>query len=409
MASIAGSRAFLLLWTASVISTTGTQIVLLVLPIEVYRRTGSEFAIAVIWAAYLLPGAMFGAIAGLLADRWDKKRILIVANLAQAAAVLLLLPVGYSHWLLLVFGSAFLEALMGQIFVLAEQGLVPQLVRQHQLMQANSLSAVGTQAARMIGPVLGGLLLATWGYESAILIDSLSFAASAVLIARLATRATPAPTPQRLSRRLDRSVVEDLTAGILMSVRNRRVWSVLLVGGLGLLAGTSFQTVLVPFVIDDMGESSAFLGSALGLRGLAAIVGGFILIRAGAALAPRILLPMSLGALGLGITILAIWPGPFVFVTFMLIAGPLIVASGSSQRTLLQTAADPAQQGRVLGLSASSGGVLALLGTLYAGIAAETLGPGFVMAGSGILLVVVAVIGLRLIPRGGGLFHRVRA
>jgi MFS family permease len=130
-------RNFGLLWLGGLISMLGDWALLTALPFFIYERTGSALAASGMLIAYVAPGLLFGSLAGVFVDRWDRRRTLIAANLLRAPLLLLLLLVRSPDWFWLVYVVAFAEATIGQFFTPAENALLPLLVGEERLMTAN--------------------------------------------------------------------------------------------------------------------------------------------------------------------------------------------------------------------------------------------------------------------------------
>ena len=159
------NRSLAQLWLAQMISLLGDWALYVVVPVTVYRATGSKSALAIAFVCGTLPALLFSLLGGVLADRWPQKRTMIAADLARGAALLLLLSVANArhfgpHDLSLFYVVSFLVASFSCFFGPARQSLMRVLVPKEQLMQANSLIFSGTQACGLVGPVIGGLLLA---------------------------------------------------------------------------------------------------------------------------------------------------------------------------------------------------------------------------------------------------------
>ncbi len=92
-------RDFALLWVADLISLAGDWVLIAALPVYVYERIGSTLALGLTWLAYALPGVLFGSVAGVFVDRWDRRRTMVVVNLLQAALMLCLLLAQRDGWL----------------------------------------------------------------------------------------------------------------------------------------------------------------------------------------------------------------------------------------------------------------------------------------------------------------------
>jgi hypothetical protein len=123
-------RDFSLLWFAGLISITGDWMLIIALPITVYELTGSPLATGGILIANKLSALLLGSVAGVLVDRWDRKRTMVIANLIRAPLLLLLLAVNSADrvWIAYVTGAAL--SAVGQFFRPAENALLPRLVEQ---------------------------------------------------------------------------------------------------------------------------------------------------------------------------------------------------------------------------------------------------------------------------------------
>ena len=147
-------RNFGLLWSAGLISLAGDWMLRIALPIYVYQLTGSALATSTMLIAGMLPDLLFGSIAGVFVDRWDRKRTMVICNLLLAIGLLPLLAVRSAEQLWLLYLVAFCESTIAQFFGPAENALLPQLVSEDQLVAANSLNSLNNSLARLIGPAL---------------------------------------------------------------------------------------------------------------------------------------------------------------------------------------------------------------------------------------------------------------
>jgi MFS family permease len=181
------SPAFVVYWSARTLSFVGTGITVVVLPVLVYGLTGSPAAVASLTAVQAAPYLVFGLLAGAMADRLNRKKMMVVCD---AAAALLLAAVPIMAALhQLVLAQLFLVALgIGTAFVwfdAANFGALPALVNRDQLPAAISLLEASGTTALLIGPTLGGALLAFMAPPYALGFDAASYLASAVLLASI--------------------------------------------------------------------------------------------------------------------------------------------------------------------------------------------------------------------------------
>lgn len=181
-------RDFRWLWTGQAIGGIGNQVTRIVLPYQVYVLTGSTLAIAGLAAFQLVPLLVFALGAGTLADAFDRRRLLLVTQLGQAAAsaVLVVLALQPEPPLAAIFAVAAVIASLGAIGHPASASAVPRLVPPERLPAAIALNQLSFQASSIVGPAIGGILIATVGVAGAYGIDVVTFAAS--IVALLAIR-----------------------------------------------------------------------------------------------------------------------------------------------------------------------------------------------------------------------------
>src|SRR5215213_10160604 len=197
MLAVLRQRNFALLWAGGLISMLGDWLLFIALPFYIYDLTGSALATGAMFIAETLPILLFGSIGGVFADRWDRKKTMIVADLLRAALLLLLLVVRSPEWLWAIYLVVFVQSSVGQFFNPAKGALIPQLVEESQLMPANSLNSLGVELTRLIGAPLGGALMALLGLSSVVIVDCVSFAISALLIGLIATPRSQHTTESR--------------------------------------------------------------------------------------------------------------------------------------------------------------------------------------------------------------------
>nr|MDQ2829706.1 MFS transporter [Chloroflexota bacterium] len=185
-----------LLWSAGLISLTGDWLLLIALPIYVYTLTHSTALTSVTFIVEALPSVLLGSVAGVFVDRWDRRRTMVAANLAQATGLLPLLAVRSADQLWLVYTVSVVEAILALFFAPAEQSLLPTLVDDERLVAANALSALNGNLARLAGAPLGGLVAGLLGLGGAVVLDAASFLLSSLLILAITISTTESKVDQ---------------------------------------------------------------------------------------------------------------------------------------------------------------------------------------------------------------------
>ena len=181
------SRDFRLLLGAGAVFYLGQMVTYVVLPAQMYRLTGSNAAVGALGAAEVVPLVVFGLWGGALADHVDRRKLLVRTGVAQVAitgALVANAAATRPHvWLLYVLGA--LAATAGALQRPSREALLPRVVQRSELPAAVSMNQLVMQAATLLGPALGGLLLATVGSAWAYSVDLAGLAVATALMARL--------------------------------------------------------------------------------------------------------------------------------------------------------------------------------------------------------------------------------
>lgn len=188
-------RAFARLWLAGAVSETGDWLLLIALPVYVLQLTGSSLVTSTVFLLGLLPGLVVGPLAGVLVDRWDRRRTLVAVSVAQALLLLPLLAVHARQQLWIVYAVAAAEAALGHLFQPAKNAQVPATVPAGELVAANSLTGITDNLARLVGGPLGGVILEVAGLAGVVACDAASFLVAALLLANGRARGRSEPGP----------------------------------------------------------------------------------------------------------------------------------------------------------------------------------------------------------------------
>lgn len=156
------------------------------LALLVLARSGSLFGVGSLLVAQALPRVLLGSWAGVLADRWSPRAVLVACDVGRAAIVLVLLAVPVAHEIGLTDAVLMGEGFLSVVFSTARARGLPALVPESQLHAANGYLSAGLGAARVLGPGLAGLLLVQGGLPFTIVVDAASYLVSAGLLGSLA-------------------------------------------------------------------------------------------------------------------------------------------------------------------------------------------------------------------------------
>jgi MFS family permease len=173
-------RDFRLLWIGQVVSGLGRQVTTIVLPYQLYVLTGTPLAIGALALVQVVPIMAFSLGGGVVADAVDRRRLLLLtqAGLAAASVALAGLALLPATPVLAIYAVAFVAAGLGAIDQPARSSAVPRLVPRERLPAAIALGQLNFQAAGVVGPAIGGLVLATFGIAACYVFDAITFAAA---------------------------------------------------------------------------------------------------------------------------------------------------------------------------------------------------------------------------------------
>ena len=355
--------AFRRLWIAGLISDTGDWLLLVSLPIFVYGLTGSTMSTAGAFLAGLAPPVLLGPLGGWLADRFDRRRLLVAITLLQACALLPLLTVSTQRDLPQLYAVIALQSALLTLFEPAKSALLPTLVAPERLVSANSLVGLNANLARLAGGPLGGLLLATSGLPAIVAVDAVSFLVAAALIWRL-----PASPATRTSAEHEMGALAAL----------KRVKSVLAVTALAGVAQGIFVVLFVVFVARELHGGDAQIGLLRGIQAVGAIVAGLLLAKARRAPAPGRLAAWALAAFG--VLAAVTWNAPrlttglaLYLVLFALVGAPAVAVMTGLLSTL-QAAVPDRVRGRVIAAFVAVFEGCSGLGMLLAGALGDRVG-----------------------------------
>jgi MFS family permease len=271
-------------WTADTISTFGTYISTVALPvlaIVTLRATDTEAGL--VSGARYVPYVLFGLIAGVVADRYRRRNILIGMNLGRFVLLGLLASLvltGFASVYVLM-GFALILGTMSVFYEAADQSYLPRLVPPEALTQANARLYLSTNVAQTTGPFFGGAIIAAIGIPLSLLVDGFSYLASALL---LSTIRRPEPVPPRAERNLR----AELREGLAWVYRHRVLAPYALTLHIRFLfasgiAGTVFTLFVTRGLDSTLSEKEAGirLGIVLAVGGVGAVVGNLLSRAAG--------------------------------------------------------------------------------------------------------------------------------
>ena len=371
-------------------SFLGDSLGLVALMLHVAGTTGQALAVAALLLAGDFAPALLGPLTGTVADRLDRRRVMVACELVQGALVVVIALWLPSLPLLLVLVG--LRAVAGQVFQPASRAAVPAVVPEHDLERANAAVGVATNGGETLGPLVAALLLPVLDVRGVLLVDAATFAVSAALLGLLP--AMPGHPGQ--GRRA--SFLADARTGLRYLWGERTVRAVAL-GYFAIVACNGIDDVALVFLATDtLGGGEGAVGLLLAAVGIGLLAGYALLARARRQVAmPALLLAgFAVSSAGNLLTGLA-WAVAAAFAV-QAVRGLGIAALDVAATTLVQRIVPAQLLGRVFGTLYGGIGVAAALAYLLGGLLLDRTTPrvAFVAAGTaGLLATAATALALR--------------
>lgn len=388
------------LWSGQLISLFGDRVHQVAIAAIVLVITDSPIAVALVFVAATLPNLLFGPIAGTLVDRWDHREVLVVSDILRAAVVVVM-PIAASINIWLVYPLAFLLTTISIFFRPARVAILPRLVREDELLTANSALWIGETMADVIGFPLAGLFVAlvAEAISIAFWFDGATYLASALLLSTLIPR--PVQTEAPTGATATDQAADGFRAELLAGWRFLRNDPVLLANTLqgavaqltiGVLIGQT--AVFAERVFGEQGfDWEAVYGFIEGSQGAGNLIGGFVIGLIGARLAKGRMIIAGYTVLGLLTTLMALSGnlGAVLAIAFGIGIANMVFIIPS--QTLFQERTPGNLLGRVVGFRFSLVFGAMALSIGLGGVLAETIGVTTVIAAFGLVTAAAGLAG----------------
>ena len=363
-------RNFRLFYAGQAISLIGTWIQQIALSWLVYRTTGSGFLLGLVTFCSQIPMLIFVPLAGLLSDRYDRRKLMIAAYALAAVQAstlgLLTLSGTIRMWQILLLG--FLYGVIMAFETPARQSLISQMVgSRDDLPNAIALNSVLMNSGRLIGPSIAGLLLVFISEGWCFLINSVSFVA-------IITCAIMMRLPPKQTSVAHRSLLHDLGVAARYAWHMRPIRLFLLLVALISLTASPYTVLMPIFARDVFGGDAHTLGFLVGSAGLGAVIGTAFLTTRPNVFELSKLVPFTSATAGVALMLVGLSETYWLSLVFMACLGFGIIVTAASVNMMLQTIVDEDKRGRIISFYAMAFLGMAPVGGLIAGSLAGQLG-----------------------------------
>ena len=363
----------------------------------IYRVTNSAAILGAMSFSGAIPMLVCSFFGGMIADRFNKKRVMIIGQSVFAFTSLIVavaLTTGYlssehaGSWWVLVVSSALQGGTMGMTMP-SRQALIPEIVSGEQLMNAISLNTMGMNLLQILAPAAAGFLVEAFDFKAVYYVMTMMYLAAVFFFFILPDTQKVARTPMR--------AFQGITQGIKYVSHSSYVLPILLISTIIVFLATPYNNLMAIFVDDVLHVGAGGMGILMSVSGLGALVGSVII----ATLPNRkrgILFVMSGLLLGISLTGFAFstsWP---LSIALIAVVGLAQTGRMTFSSTLIQSYVDEAYMGRVMALYMMQFG-FSSLSTFLAGLLTEGVGVQWAVGGMAILLITVMLGTIVLVPR----------
>jgi MFS family permease len=320
-----------------------------------FAASNSPLELSKISVVMFLPALVFSPFSGVLVDRWNTKRVLVITDVARATAVALI-PLARLAFdtPLVAYGVVFVLYTLNVFFLPARSAIMPELVEKEHLLDANSITIFGMILATIFGSTIGGFIVSNWGWKTAFYLDSLSYFVSVAALAAIRyipqKREASAERPYTLSRpRRFSQLYSDFREGwrLILQARNVRAIFFLLVSLW--IVGAALHVRGIVLIRNVTGNAVRDAGMMISFLATGMLLGSYLASRLGRFLSSKSLVVLGFGMLGL----LLLLFGQSHSLTDMIIlsfaggvaAAPILIAT----ETILQESIPIGKRARVFG------------------------------------------------------------
>ena len=387
-------RDFRLLWIGQLISVTGSQMQAVAINWHIWQLTQSALALGLIGLARLLPIIVFSLVGGVLADKRDRRRILLVTESCLMLVAIVLggiTDLGLVSPLAIYILSAVAAAAVS-FDNPARQALVPNLVPREHLTNALTLFSILFQVTTIVGPGMAGILIAALGVGSIYWINAISFLAVLAALALMRT-----PSQEHLTSNGQQSNLQALREGLHFVVHQKIILSTMLLDFLATFFASA-TTLLPIFATAVLNVGSIGFGILSASEALGSVVAGAVVSLVGDIKSKGAVLLVSIGLYGLATILFGVSNLPLLSALFLALIGAGDTVSTIMRQTIRQLVTPDNLRGRMTSVNMIffMGGPQ--LGEMEAGVAAALLGAPISVVIGGAATVILVALTASIVP-----------
>ena len=389
-------RNYRLYFTGQSISLIGSWMTRIATSWLVYRLTGSALLLGLTGFAGQIPSFLLAPFAGVLVDRWNRQKLLVITQILALLQSLALAILTLTHRITVaeIIGLSIVQGLINAFDMPGRQAFAVQMVDDKaDLGNAIALNSSMINAGRLIGPALGGVIIAAVGEGYCFLIDSISYVA--VIASLLMMRITV--NPENVKRKSEGMLVQ-LREGWSYVSQFTPVRNILILLAFVSLVGFPYTVLMPVFATHILHGGPATLGILMAATGVGALAGAITLANRRSVLGLGRVIPQMAALFGAGLIGFALSRNIWISALLLVATGFGFITQLASSNTLMQTIVDDDKRGRLMSYYTMSFQGTAPFGSLLAGLMAHKLGAPATLAIGGVGCIIGGLLFYRALP-----------
>lgn len=376
-------------WSSQAVALAGTWMQNTSASLVVLSLTSSAFLIGTINVVSALPLLLFSLFGGVIADRFDRRKILMTTQsllgLISLVYAALIFSDKIAFWHILVIAAV--SGTVASFDLPASQAFVSELVKREDLPQALALNSASFNATRTVGPALAGVVIGLFGTAWAFVLNSVT------LLAPISTLFSLRKVMKRPLRAARASGISQLRAGIaLIRTSDELTGLILLTTVFSFFVFPNLLVLMPLYVTDVLGGSDKWVSIMISVLGIGSLIGSIAMIRGSRLeVAAGRRLRTSMAGLAIGLTWLALSPNPWFAIPGVMISGYSFATGNTQISTRVQQLAPDELRGRVLSVNSLAFNGVMPFATIGVSLLSEAIGQHIVMGGCAICLAVLSV------------------
>ncbi|MBP1594075.1 MAG: transporter [Bacteroidetes bacterium] len=387
-------RNYRLFFSGQSLSLIGTWVQRIAIPWLVYRLTGSAFLLGFVGFAGQIPTFILAPFAGVLTDRLNRYHIMIVSQILSMFQALALALLFFTNTIE-VWNVLLLSVIQGCINAFdtpARQSFVIEMVEdKNDIGNAVALNSSMFNGARLVGPSIAGVLIASLGEGACFLINGISYIF--VVISLLLMKVKP-----QEKKKKDTNIIKEFKEGFTYTFGFPPIRSIIILLTVISLMGMPFSVLMPIFAKDIFHGGSHIFGFLMGASGVGALIGGAYLASRKSVVGLEKLIPLAAVVFGLGLVSFSLSSSFPLSIILMIITGVGMMMQTACSNTILQTISDNDKRGRVMSFYTMAFMGTAPIGSFLAGSIASMIGAPATLLIGGIACVIGALVFAQKLP-----------